>query len=40
MVARGRAEALGSDEHFGEHDELDFAEPPPVDDGTGKEAHP
>ncbi len=39
MVARGRAEALVSDEHFGQHDEVELAEPPSATDATGEETH-
>ena len=40
MVARGRADAIVSDEHFGEHDEIDLAELPAATDATGEEARP
>ncbi len=40
MVARGRADAIVSDEHFGEHDEIDLAEVPAAADATGEEARP
>ena len=40
MVTRGRAEALVSDEHFGQHDEAEAAGAALGAEGAGEEAHP
>ncbi len=40
MVARGRAEAFVSDEHFGQHDEAEVAGAALGAEGAGEEAHP
>lgn len=40
MVARGRAEALVSDEHFGQHDDAELDVPSSASEAAGQEAQP